>query len=163
MGTNLRRRPIDSFKAVCIHDEALDSVERAALEKYVESRDFDDIAAALEPLEEKPAIFTLDPLRPAFDGVAVNASIQDLKNVFAAHVRAIDHVPADLAPKFVRTGDKNYLDTGYVDTLPLVFVVDIAAVVIKHGQGDSDPFSPPDGYWRRRAQREVRRHAGKLA
>jgi hypothetical protein len=157
---SLRRRPIDAFKLISIHDDAVDGLPDKAMKEYeAAERDFATIAPHIEKLEDKPVVFTCDPLRPAYDSIGLTGNVADLKAVFCAHVRAMDNVGEGNAIKLIDKGDRLYVDQGYCDSLPLAMVIDIASEIIRRGIGDTSPFSLPVSFWRTRAARSVRRHA----
>ncbi len=159
---SLKRRPTDPFKLVFVHDEALDALPDKLLREWADSdRDFDVIEEAVKGLKQKPTIFVCDPLRPMYDSLAVTGLVSDIKAIFAAHVREIIGIDEELRPVFEVKDDRRYLSAEYVDKIPLSVISDIGGAIIGKGMGNVSPFTLPDGLWRARARRHVKRHAQK--
>jgi hypothetical protein len=165
----LRRRPIDRFRIVSILDDALDAVPDKVMKEYTEGgRDWKIIephivALNAKPLEERAQVYHCDPLRPAYDGISLSQSVGDFKSIFAAHVKHIDNLPEDMPIRMTRRDENSYLELEYVDQFPLAVVIDIAAAIVRSGQGDTSPFSPPDGFWAARARRFARHRVAMAA
>ena len=159
----LKKRPIDRFNLISTQDEAFDSLSEDVVKAYADSnRDWDVISPHIAKMTPKPVVFSCDPLRPAYDSIAMTGTISDLKTIFAAHVKGMENAPEELRPVLIRDGERTFLDASYVDVLPLAWVIDIAGAIIGRGVGDTTPFSLPVGFWQRRTRRLVMRHAAQI-
>lgn len=155
----LYKRPTDRMRLVCVHDEALDELPDTVIREYLESnRDWKKIEPHLRDLNTQPTVFTCEPLKPAYDGVGLGGAIDDFKRVFATHVVNIENIDPEMAPRYISLDKVHVLESAWVDSIPISWVLDIAGAVIKVGSGDTSPFSLPDGYWLRRHSRKTRRH-----
>jgi hypothetical protein len=142
----------------------MDGIPEKVIREYVENdRDFAILEPFIATLKDKPVVFTCDPLRPAFDGLAVTGNISDMKSIFAAHVTDMANVDLNMMPKFYQKEDRKYVDAAYLDTIPPFWIIEVANVIAHVGMAMTDPFTVPDGYWRQRANREVKAHAKSLS
>lgn len=157
---SLKRRPVDPFKIVSIHDDALDALPDRVVKEYAEGgREMAVLTPHLEKMKELPAVFQCEPLRAAYDAMALTNDVTDLRAIFAAHVRGIENAGQGNEPKFVDKGDCVYMDMAFVESLPPAIVIDVASEIVRRGMADTNPFTLPDTYWRARTRRNVRRLA----
>jgi hypothetical protein len=121
----------------------VDRVHRYALSRKIE--DLGDLTG--QPV--KPVIFTLTPLLTSTEALAENdhACVQ-------FHLTAVESAPPLWAFAWTeQTGGRKYLNDDCMERIPRNVVAELARVIRELANGDTVPFSSPDGWqgWRARA------------
>lgn len=105
-------------------------------EKYRETLEV-DVLGDMKDMEEKPAIFIVEPLKPKYEAVA-HGQFQDIWAVFAGHVKDILHSDIELEM------DGEVVAAKHRAEIPMRIVHDIAGMIIAlaNKSGEDYFFTP---------------------
>ena len=135
-------------RIISLFDDVITRLPVDAVHKYALSRKIEDLGD-LSALPSKPVVFVLSPLLTTTEALADNdhACVQ-------FHLPEIENAPPDWAPAWThQPGGKRYLNDEVMERIPRNVVAELARVVRELANGDTIPFSSPDGWqgWRARA------------
>jgi hypothetical protein len=144
----LGTRTSDPRRVISLFDEVIAHVPAPDVHKYALSRNIADLGD-LSACPTRPVIFTLSPLLTTTEGLADNdhACVQ-------FHLSAVENAPPLWNFHWIEArGGQRYLADECMEKLPRNVVAELARVVRELANGDTAPFSPPDGWqgWRVRA------------
>lgn len=144
----LGTRITEPRKVISLFDDVMLHLPVEAVHKYALSRKIEDLGD-LSVCPSKPVIFTLSPILTTTEGLADNDH-----SCVQFHLQAVENAPASWQFTWTdaRQGNK-YLNDECMEKIPRNVVGELAKVARELANGDTVPFSAPDGYqgWRTRA------------
>lgn len=149
----LKTRLTEPRKVVSMLDPAMRQIDPQRRGAYVMSRNIEDLGD-INAIEEKFAIFTLEPMKPNFQHLA---GVPHL--LFAAHCIAAENAPVS-GSDFAEKDGRTRLKVESAEKIPLDVTMELGQVVLELASVDGDyasPFSSPVIEWVNRI-REAERH-----
>jgi hypothetical protein len=125
---------------VSLFDDALSEIDYSLLVAYSTSRNLDYLGD-LSKLEHKPVMFEVAPIT-----TRTERFMDDDHMTFAYCVRDMKHAPPEWNSEWKETAGLRYMEDAAREKIPLNVIQEIAQVAREMANGDSAPFSPPDGW-----------------